>query len=305
MVVVTMLAQEAIKRLREGCRVDERAFGAHLSTAQLASADAIVTNPYDQVDDAVLARAPHLRIVAQFGVGTDNIDLDAAHKRSIVVSHTPGAVTDATADLTLALLLSVSRRLSEAQLALKIGPHAMPMGMQLRGKTIGIIGMGRIGRAVARRAIGFGMKVCFTTRSRRNPTIERETSGYHTDLSTVLANSDVVSLHCDLNPDSHHLIDEAALLTMKPGALLINTARAQVVDEAALQAVLASGHLGGAGLDVFRFPLATALRNHPRVVATPHAGTATMEARLAMSHMVVDSILAALDGASNVPYRKV
>ena len=304
-VVVCMLPSDSMSLLQATCTVTERALEEPLVPDALDSAVAIVTTPYDSIDATFLARVPDLRIVAQFGVGTDNIDLAAAQSNGVAVTHTPGAVTESTADFTMALLLAVARRLPEAAQLLDEGPQAQPLGMELSGKTMGIIGLGRIGRAVARRAQGFGMRIVYCNRRQANPTVERETAAIRLPLAELLACSDVISLHCDLNTDSYQLINAGALLRMKPSAILINTARAQVVDEAALAEAISRGALAGAGLDVFARPVSTALQESPRIVMAPHAGTATVGARRKMGFMVAESILACVSSTAEIPHRLV
>ena len=300
-----VLPEDALDRLRDQHAVSVRTLGEPVSDEEIRDMHAIVTTPYDRIDSRFFDRAPKLKIVAQFGTGTDNIDLQSAKAHEVVVTHTPNAVTSATAELTIALLLSVTRRFREAQEVLDQGPEAMPLGMELAGKTLGIIGMGQIGAAVARRAHAFGMKILYANRKRANPTIERETTASYRTQEELFAVSDILTLHCDLNEDSHHLINAKVLDRMKENAILINTARSAVVDETALEHALTSGKIWGAGLDVFSSYLPEAVRQHPRVVLTPHAGTATMETRMAMSNMVVDSINACLMKNDRIPHRKV
>ncbi len=300
-----VLSEDALGRLRDQHAVSVRTLGEPVSDEEIRDIHAIVTTPYDRIDSKFFGRAPKLKIVAQFGTGTDNIDLQSAKAHGVVVTHTPNAVTSATAELTIALLLSVTRRFREAQEVLDQGPEAMPLGMELAGKTLGIIGMGQIGAAVARRAHAFGMKILYANRKRANPTIERETTASYCTQEELFAVSDILTLHCDLNEDSHHLINAKVLDRMKENVILINTARSAVVDEAALEHALTSGKIWGAGLDVFSSYLPEAVRQHPRVVLTPHAGTATMETRMAMSNMVVDSINACLTKDDRIPHRKV
>ncbi len=304
-VITCMLSKDAMARLQCRYSVSVRHLKAFISDEDLREAHAIVTTPYDRVDAVFLDRASNLKIIAQFGVGIDNIDLEAAEARGVVVTHTPGVVVSSTAELTLALMLMVTRRLKEAAGVLGQGPEAMPLGFELSGKTLGIIGMGRIGAAVARRAHAFGMKIYYANRRRANPTIERETTAVRRAREDLFEISDVLSLHCDLNADSRHLVHTASLERMKSSAVLINTARAEVIDEVALAHALTSGQIWGAGLDVFSSDLPEEIRRHPRVVLTPHSGTATMQTRDAMSNMVVDSITACLTQDDRIPNRKV
>ncbi|MFQ5571530.1 MAG: 2-hydroxyacid dehydrogenase [Rhodothermales bacterium] len=275
-------------------------------------ADALISTVTDPVSGWVLEASSHLGIVAQFGVGVDNIDLEAARTHGIVVTNTPGVLTDATADFAFALLLAVARHLRAADRFVRDGAFKrwetmLMLGMELRGKTLGIIGMGRIGAAMARRALGFGMKVLYHNRRRANPGVERETCARYAAFDELLATSDIVSLHCALNDDSTHLLDAEAFRRMKPTALLINTARGPVVDEEALVEALEAGQIAGAGLDVFeREPeVHPGLLAHPRVVVAPHLASATIEARTAMARMASEAVRAFFHDAAEVPYRVV
>lgn len=273
-------------------------------------ADALIPTIDDTISEKVLAASSHLRIMAQFGVGTNNIDLEAAKKHGIIVTNTPGVLTDATADFAFALLLSVARRLPEAQVIVRTGQFVrwetqMLLGMELSGKTLGIVGFGRIGQAMARRALGFGMKVIYHNRHRANPTHERRLSARYVSFEELLTESDIISLHTALNDDSRHLFDPAAFAQMKNSALLINTARGPVVDEKALVDALKQGEIAGAGLDVFEQEpqVHPGLLTHPRVVVAPHLASATTEARTAMARMVSEAVLAAFNEESKIPYR--
>lgn len=275
-------------------------------------ADAVISTVADPISERVLAASSHLRVVAQFGVGTDNIDLDAARAHDIVVTNTPDVLTDATADFAFALLLAAARHLCAADLFVRDGAFqrweaTLLLGTELRGKTLGIVGLGRIGAAMARRAIGFGMRLLYYNRRRANVTVERRLSAQYASLDALLAESDVVSLHCALNDDSYHLLDAAAFSRMKPSALLVNTARGPIVDEAALVRALQQGQLAGAGLDVFEQEptVHPGLLEHPRVVLAPHLGSATVETRTAMARMASEAVLAVLDGADPIPHRVV
>ena len=276
--------------------------GAHVLLSILA----------DPITERLFEARPDLRLVAQYAVGVDNIDLDAAEAHGVAVTHTPGVLTDATADMTWALLLAAARRVPAADQYVRDGRFerwetTLLMGTELARKTIGIVGLGRIGGAVARRALGFGMEVVYYNRRRANPTLERQTSARYVELDELLETSDVVSLHCPHNEDSHHLIDAAALAKMKSSALLVNTARGPVVDESALVEALADGEIAGAGLDVFEEEpdVHPGLLEQDRVVLAPHLGSATTETRMRMAQMCVASIEAFLDDAENVPHRLV
>jgi glyoxylate reductase len=247
---------------------------------ELPGADGAVTMPSDQVDAAFFERAgPQLRIVAQHAVGLDNVDLAEAERRGIVVSNTPGVLTDATAELALALMLALLRRVAEGDRLIRRGeswmwqPNFM-LGTGLRGKTLGVVGMGRIGSAVARLAEAHGM----TVKPMRGLDGVEEV--------------DVLTLHCPLTPETRHLVDAAALERMKPTAVLVNAARGPVVDEAALAAALRRGVIAGAALDVFeREPeVEAALLELENVVLCPHLGSATVEAREAMGRICLEAL---------------
>lgn len=275
-------------------------------------ADVLISMLADPVTESLFEARPNLRMVSQYAVGVDNIDLEAAERHDVVVTHTPGVLSDATADMTWALLLAAARHVPSADEYVRDGRFerwetTLMMGMELAEKTIGIVGLGRIGAAVARRALGFGMDVIYHNRSRANPTIERQASAQYVELDELLASSDVVSLHCPHNEDSHHLIDAAALERMKSSALLVNTARGAVVDEDALVRALDTDEIAGAGLDVFEEEpdVHPGLLGQERVVLAPHLGSATTDARMRMAQMCVASIQAFLGGAEDVPHQLV
>ena len=260
------------------------------------SAEGILVQLTDRIDARFLDRAPRLRVVSQCAVGVDNIDRRETSRRGITVMNTPGVLTEATADLTWALILAVARRVPQADRFCREGRFSgwdleLMLGRSLTGKNLGIIGMGRIGTAVARRAPGFGMAVLHH-RGGREPagSVPRRRS---TGLAPLLSRSDVVSLHVPASPATHHLIGEQQLARMKPGAILINTSRGTVVDERALAAALSRGALWGAGLDVFEHEprIPAALRRHPRVVLTPHIASATRETRGAMALTAVRNLV--------------
>ena len=265
--------------------------------AGVAKADALLCMLTDKVDAELLDAGPALKVVANYAVGFDNLDVAAAKARGIVCTNTPGVLTAATADLAWALLLAVGRHVLPGDKAVRSGQffgwHPMDLrGMELEGARLGIVGMGRIGKAVARRGLAFGMDVVYTRgRAGGLPAAA-------VPLETLLATSDVVSLHCPLTPDTRHLLDAAALRSMKPGAILINTARGPVVDEAALVAVLQEGHLMGAGLDVFEGEPAVhpGLMGLDNVVMLPHLGSATVATRRKMALMAAGNVAAVLAG---------
>jgi glyoxylate reductase len=245
----------------------------------------------DRVDRELLDAAPRLRIVANHAVGYDNVDVPACTARAVWVTNTPDVLTDATADLTWALILALARRVREGERLLRAGEFrgwapTMLLGRELRGRTLGVLGYGRIGRAVARRAEGFGMRVLFTARGGGVP------------FDELLQASDVLSIHCPLNAQTRHLIGAAELLRMKRGAMLVNTARGPIVDEAALVAALESGYLGGAGLDVFENEPAVhpGLLHRDDVVLLPHLGSATEETRQSMARIALEQVERVLRG---------
>jgi glyoxylate reductase len=252
---------------------------------------------------AELDRIPGLQIVANCAVGYDNIDLAAAAERGVVVTNTPDVLTDSTADLTWALTLAVARRLSEGEQLLREGnwggwhPTQL-LGLELRGATLGIIGAGRIGRAVGERAVGFGLRVLYCDRA-RSPEFEERTGADKVSLGELVEKSDVVSVHLPSTVSTRSMFNADLFARMKRRALFINTARGDLVDEGALLAALDSGQLGGAGLDVFRHepPPDLTLVRHPKVTALPHIGSATTTTRRAMARLAVENVRAVLSGS--------
>ncbi len=255
-----------------------------------AGVEGLLTTVSDRVDAELLAAAPGLRVVANYAVGTDNVDLAACAARGVAVGRTPDVLTEATADLTWALLLAAARHLVAGHEAVRGGgwrawePRGW-LGLELHGARLALVGPGRIGEAVARRAAGFGMEV--------------ERVGRDDDLHAALARADVVSLHCPLTPQTRHLIDADALARVKPGAVLVNTARGGIVDQVALHAALAEGRLGAAALDVTDpepLPPGDPLLSAPNLLVLPHVGSATHAARARMTERSVENLLAGLDG---------
>lgn len=251
-------------------------------------AQGIVTQVSDRIDQSVLDRLPGLRVVAQMAVGFDNIDVAGCLARGIAVTHTPDALTESTAELALGLILAVARRFHEGEALVRAGAWrgfspTLLLGRELSGRTLGIVGYGRIGRAVGVRAKAFGMRVIAATR--RDAPFAPDGVASHVPFARLLAESDVVSLHCPATPSTRHLVGDEELAAMRPGTLLVNTARGSVVDEAALVRALERRHLGGAGLDVFeREPTVHAgLLARSDVVLLPHLGSATSEARARMA----------------------
>jgi glyoxylate reductase len=267
---------------------------------EIAEAEALVCLLGDRIDRQVFDAGPRLRVVANYAVGYDNVDVGLAADRGVVVTNTPDVLTDATADFTWALILATARRLGEAERYVRAGQWdgfrpTLLLGTELRGQTLGLIGYGRIGRAVAQRARGFGMRVVTAdTRGRQRG----DADAIATDLAELLATADVVSLHCPLTPDTRGIIDRSALARMKPGAILINTARGACIDDDAVAAALESGHLGGAGLDVFTAEpqIAPRLAAAPHTVLAPHVGSATTKTRVRMAELCMSAVQDVLAG---------
>ncbi|NMP23055.1 2-hydroxyacid dehydrogenase [Sulfobacillus harzensis] len=267
----------------------------------LQDADACLSMLTDRIGAQEFASAPRLKVVSNMAVGYDNIDLDAATRQGVVITNTPDVLTEATAELTWALMLALMRQLIPAREALLAGQwrHWKPdgfLGTELYGKTLGIVGWGRIGQAVARRAPAFGMRVVALNRQ-----TTRTTESPGLPLEEFLAVADAVSIHVPLTPETRGLVNEQWFSLMKPGAFVINTARGPIIDEAALLAALNQGRIGGAALDVFHSEPADGshpLASHPKVLATPHIGSATHETRRAMALRAVANIAAVLQGAT-------
>jgi glyoxylate reductase len=271
--------------------------------AALAGADAAITLLTDRVDEEFLAAGPKLKIVANVAVGYDNIDVDAATRRGIVVTNTPGVLTDATADLAFALLLGAARHVADGDAMIRAGrwtgwDPGQLLGSAVFGRTLGIVGLGRIGRAVAARAKGFGMSILYSGPRRAPAHFEWALEAIWLPLAEMLPRADFVSIHCPLGDATRHLIGARELSLMKPGAILVNTARGPIVDEEALVAALESGHLGGAGLDVFENEpnVRPSLRKAPRTLLLPHVGSATVAARTAMGELAAGSVADLLAG---------
>jgi glyoxylate reductase len=294
--VTRALPFPALDRLRAAHDVDEWPGEMPPSPEELRAhareAEALLTLVTDRVDAALLEAAPRLRAIANMAVGTDNIDLDAAAARGIPVGNTPDVLTDATADIAFALLLALARKVVPGAAKVRSGEWktwelAGDLGADLAGATLGVVGWGRIGQAVARRAQGFAMEVVYSSRSSGIP------------LPDLLAAADFVSLHTPLTPETRGLIDAPALQRMKPTALLINTARGGVVDQDALRDALHAGTIAGAALDVTDpepLPPDHPLLDAPNLLVVPHVGSATVRTRAKMAAMAVDNLLAALAG---------
>lgn len=273
--------------------------------AAMAHAHVLVPTVTDVIDADLIARAgPQLGLIANFGAGTEHIALSAARARKIMITNTPGVFTDDTADMTIALIISVARRLNYGGRVLRAGqwqgwaPSTM-LGHRLAGKTLGIVGMGRIGQAVAHRARAFGLSIAYHSRNRLPEAHETMFGArYIADLDQLVAEADILTLHCPATPQTHHMIDARRIALMKPEAYLVNTARGQLVEEEALIAALVEQRIGGAGLDVFEHePKVDArLLAHHNVAILPHMGSATFEGRIASGEKVIANIRFWADG---------
>ena len=271
----------------------------------IRSADVLVPTVTDRIDAAVIAAAgDQLKLIASFGTGVDHIDLAAAKARGITVTNTPGVLTEDTADVAMALMLAVPRRIAEGDKVARSGewtgwsPTGM-LGHRINGKRLGIIGMGRIGTAVARRARGFGLSIHYHNRKPVHPETEAELEATYWDsLDQMLGRVDIVSVNCPHTPATNHLLTRRLLSMMQPSAYLVNTSRGEVIDEAALADLLASRQIAGAGLDVYEDEprITTALVGLPNVVLLPHIGSATIEGRLEMGDKVIINIQTFWDG---------
>tara|TARA_R110000803_G_scaffold197761_1_gene261382 strand:- start:826 stop:1812 length:987 start_codon:yes stop_codon:yes gene_type:complete len=309
-IVVTRKLPAAVElRMKElfdtNLNQDDHAFTHEELVAAVQTADVLVPTVTDRIDGRVLARAgDQLRLIAQFGAGVDNIDVQSAVQRGITVTNTPGVLTDDTADVAMALILAVPRRLHEGAQVMDQGrfdgwtPTWM-MGRRLAGKRLGIIGMGRIGQAVARRAKAFGLQIHYHNRKPVSPrTEELLEATYWDSLDQMLARMDIVSINCPHTPATFHLMNARRIDLMKPESYLINTARGEVIDEAALARALKAGKIAGAGLDVFeREPAVNEeLLGLPNVLLLPHMGSATIEGRTEMGEKVIINIKTFADG---------
>lgn len=308
--VTRWIPDEALKVLAEAGEVKLSRADRPLTPDELREfvrgSSAIVGMLHDRIDGEVAdAAGPDLKVVANVAVGYDNIDVPALAGRGITVTNTPGVLTDATADLAFGLILAVTRRLGEGERLLRSRtPWSFHLGFllgsSLQDKTLGIVGLGQIGQAVARRALGFGMRIVYSGRSRAAEDVEKTLGAQYVPFDELLRSSDVVSLHCPLTPETRHLVDADALKAMKPGAYLINTTRGPVVHEAALADALEAGEIAGAGLDVFEAEpeVEPRLLDRENVVLTPHLGSATVETRTAMAVLAAENVASVLTGGN-------
>jgi lactate dehydrogenase-like 2-hydroxyacid dehydrogenase len=303
--VTRPLPVESLQLLKERCDVemetDPKPLQKDALLTKLKGKDAILVTRTKIDEEICQAIKPTCRILANYGVGYDNIDVQAATKHGIYVTYNPGVVTDATADLTFALILATARRIVECDGYVRSGrkdwgPNVL-LGAEVNGKTLGIVGGGRVGTAVGQRARGFHMHIIYTD-VKPNPDFEKATGGKFVDKQSLLKNADFITLHVPLLETTRHYIGANELKLMKKSAILVNASRGPVVDEKALREALKNGAIAGAGLDVFeREPeLEPGLADLPNVVLTPHVGTSTMETRIKMGENCARSIFAALDG---------
>lgn len=309
-VVTRTIPQPALELLAAGAELWVSPHDRPLSTEELHAAiegaDGVVTLLHDRVDGAFLdAAGEQLHVVSNVAVGYDNIDVPACTARGVTVTNTPGVLTDATADVAFALILMSTRRFGEGERLIRAEtPWNWSMffmlGTGIQGKTLGIVGLGQIGTAVARRARAFGMEVIYSGRRQVEPALEQELGARFVPFAELLSTADVVSLHCPLSAETRGLIDAAALRAMKPTAFLINTTRGPVVDESALAEALRDGTIAGAGLDVYeREPIVNpALLDLDNVVLLPHLGSATLETRTAMATLAARNALAVSAGGA-------
>ncbi|MGX5734362.1 2-hydroxyacid dehydrogenase [Bosea thiooxidans] len=313
LVVVTRKLPAVVEtRMRElfdaQLNIDDKPMSQAALVEAVKAADVLVPTITDKIDAAVIAQAgEQLRLIANFGNGVDNIDVASAVQRGITVTNTPGVLTNDTADMTMALILAVARRIAE-------GARVIPddewtgwsptwmLGRRITGKRLGIVGMGRIGQALARRAAAFGLSIHYHNRRRVDPRIEEQLDATYWDsLDQMLARMDVVSVNCPHTPATYHLLSARRLKLMKPDAILVNTARGEIVDETALARMLEVGELAGAGLDVFESepainPRLLKLARQHKIVVLPHMGSATHEGRADMGEKVIVNIRTFMDG---------
>jgi glyoxylate reductase len=300
--VTRPIAQVALRRLAQSARVelwDDDFPPPHKELlTRLARVDGVLSMVSDRFDAATIGQLPHLQVISNLAVGVDNVDLAAATRAGIPVGHTPGVLSETTADLAFSLMLAVARRVAEGDQFVRAGkwrtwtPKLM-LGRDVWGTTLGIIGWGAIGQAVARRAVGFGMRILYVARGNPPPGAMGQ-AAEQVELARLLAESDFISLHVPLTESTRHLIDTHALVAMKPTAILVNTARGPIIDQAALLVALRAGRIAGAGLDVTETePIAAndPLLELPNVIITPHIGSASHATRLRMAELAVDNLL--------------
>lgn len=310
LVIVTRKLPDPVEtRMRElfdaRLNLDDQPMTADELKTAFSEADVIVPTVTDRIDsDIIRAAGERLKLIAQFGAGYDNIDVDAARERNITVTNTPGVLTEDTADLTMSLILAVPRRIVDGERLLRSGewagwsPTSM-LGRRIHGKRLGIIGMGRIGQAVARRAKAFGLQIHYHNRNRANEAMEADLEATYWDsLDQMLARMDIISVNCPHTPATFHLLSARRLKLLQPHAYLVNTSRGEVIDEDSLADLLEAGKIAGVGLDVFEHePLVNPkLLQLPNAVLLPHMGSATIEGRTDMGEKVIINIKTFVDG---------
>jgi glyoxylate reductase len=311
-VIVTRRLPDVVEtRMRElfdaHLNIDDKPMGQEELIVAAQRADVLVPTVTDRIDRAVLSQAgEQLKLIANFGTGVDNIDLDTARNRGIIITNTPGVLTEDTADMTMALILAVPRRLAEGAMHLKTesdkwqgwSPTSM-LGHRIYGKRLGIVGMGRIGQAVARRAKAFGLQIHYHNRRPVSQDIEKELEAtYWESLDQMLARMDIISVNCPHTPATYHLLSARRLKLIKPSAYIVNTARGEVIDENALARMIEAEEIAGVGLDVFEHEPAINPKflKSDRAVVLPHMGSATIEGRIDMGEKVIINIKTFLDG---------
>ena len=309
--ISSTLPREAVGLIPGDFTLDYNNSEVPLSKAELVSRlngkDGLICHIISTIDEEVLASAPTLKVVANVAVGYNNIDVAAARRRGVIVTNTPDVLTETTADFAWTLLMATARRVVEADHYARSGRWTawkwdLLWGADVHGTTLGIVGFGRIGRAVARRALGFNMRVLYHDAVRADAAVERELSATATDLETLLREADFVTLHTNLTPETRHLIGERTLRLMRKSAIVVNAARGPIVDEAALARALREGWIAGAGLDVFE----EEPRIHPdllplqNVVLAPHIASASRDTRIAMATLAVRNCVAVLEGKAPI-----
>ena len=305
--VTRRLPDAAMKIAREAAEVsvweEDRPIPRESLMENIRDADGLLCMLTDKIDAELLERGPKLKVVSQMAVGLDNIDVAACAKRNIAVGNTPDVLTDSTADIAFGLMLATARRMREAEQFLRDGQWktwspSLLTGADAHHATLGIVGMGRIGYEAARRARGFSMNILYSSR-RRNEAAERDFGARFVEFDVLLAESDFISLHCPLTPETRHLIGPAQFAKMKPSAILINTARGAIVDQAALSDALLNRRIAGAGLDVFEIeplPLDDPLLQCENVTLTPHIGSASVATRAQMAILAAENLVAGIQG---------
>lgn len=305
--VTRKLPEKALEIIRAECEMEINPYDRIITREELIEGvkdkDGLLCLLTDKIDEEIIESGKNLRIIANYAVGYDNVDVKAATKRKIPVTNTPGVLTNTTADMAWALIFTIARRVTEADKFTKAGKYKswgpmMFLGGDVYGKTLGIIGLGRIGKAVAKRAKGFDMRVLYFDAFRADEKVEKEMNVQFTDLETLLKESDFVSIHVPLLPSTHHLIGKKELSMMKKTAYLINNSRGPVIDEKALVKALKDKKIAGAALDVFENEpeLAPGLADLENAVLTPHISSASIETRTKMAIMAAENLLAGLKG---------